>query len=198
MSRKAQGMIKTLYPAFQKWSENGSVYVISDTHFGDQDCKLIDEEWPSPEEYVDGIKGISKNDVTIHLGDVGEPEWMNSVKGYKVLILGNHDYGASYYTNYFDEIYTGPLMIAEKIILSHEPIPDITWALNIHGHVHCAEQNIDIYHYNCAADFVGYQLLNLSNIIDGGYMKYILSLHAQAINNANRKRGVKGHGLYHY
>ena len=30
-------MIETLYKPFQKWSEKGSVYLISDTHFDDID-----------------------------------------------------------------------------------------------------------------------------------------------------------------
>ena len=177
-------MIQTLYPTFQKWSDNGSIWIISDCHFEDKDCKLMDVEWPSPEEYIEELKGIGKNDTLICLGDVGNPEWMDKIKGYKVLIMGNHDETATKFQPYFNEIYTGPLMIAEKIILSHEPIPAITWALNIHGHVHCAEKNIDIYHYNCAADFVGYQKINLKDIIENGYLKYIISLHAQTINNA--------------
>lgn len=192
MYRKEQDMIKTLYPTFQKWSENGSVYVISDTHFGDSDCKLIDPEWPSPEEYIECFSGIGVNDTIIHLGDVGDPEWMRYAKGHKVLLLGNHDNGVEYYEPYFDEIYTGPLMIAEKIILSHEPIPDITWALNIHGHSHGAEQDIDIYHMNVAADFVGYDRLSLSSLIKDGHLKYIISLHAQAINNAKRRSVRRG------
>ena len=177
-------MIRTLYPIFQKWSEKGSVYIISDTHFDDPDRLLMDEEWPSSEDYIAGLKGIGKNDTLIHLGDVGSPEWMDEIKGYKVLIMGNHDVGASTYQPYFDEIYTGPLMIAEKIILSHEPIPEITWALNIHGHAHCQEKNIDICHVNCAADVVGYKYLNLADIIKNGYLRYIISLHGQAINHA--------------
>lgn len=184
-------MIPTLYPTFQKWSENGAVWLISDPHMGDVDCKSMDEEWPSPEEYIEGLKGIGKNDTLICLGDVGDPEWFNKIKGYKVLIMGNHDETATKFQPYFDEIYTGPLMIAEKIILSHEPIPDITWALNIHGHVHRAEQDIDIYHYNIAADFVGYDKINLADIIKDGKLRYIISLHAQAINNANRRAGIK-------
>ena len=40
------------------------------------------------------------------------------------------------YKNYFDEIYTGPLFIAEKILLSHEPVYGLSWCLNIHGHDH--------------------------------------------------------------
>ena len=37
-------MIETLYPVFRKWSEKGSVYIVSDTHFEDSDCKLMDPE----------------------------------------------------------------------------------------------------------------------------------------------------------
>lgn len=192
-------MIQTLYPAFQKWSENGSIWIISDPHFDDPDCKCMDPDWLSPEEHLkelagrhDGI-GIGKNDTLICLGDVGNPEYMNQIKGYKVLIMGNHDQTATKFEPYFDEIYTGPLMIAEKIILSHEPIPDITWALNIHGHVHCAEQDIDIYHFNCAADFMRYQKVNLADIIKNGTLRYIISLHAQTINNATMRSEAKQH-----
>ena len=34
-------MIPTLYEKFKPWSEKGSVYIISDTHFDDSDCKLM-------------------------------------------------------------------------------------------------------------------------------------------------------------
>lgn len=177
-------MIKTLYPAFRTWSENGSVFLISDPHFEDSDCKAMNTEWPTPEEYIKGIRGHGNNDTLIVLGDVGNPEWFEQIKGYKVLILGNHDRGPEYYEKYFDEIYTGPLMIAEKIILSHEPIPELTWALNIHGHKHCAEKDIDIYHRNIAADVVDFQKISLSDIINSGILRYIISLHGQAINYA--------------
>lgn len=90
-------MIKTLYPIFQKWSEKGSVYIMSDTHFGDSDCKLMNPDWPVPEEYIKKINNISKNDTIIHLGDVGNPKWIAQIKGYKVLIMGNHDKGRSNY-----------------------------------------------------------------------------------------------------
>lgn len=32
-------MIASLYQVFRHWSDNGSVYIISDTHFDDSDCK---------------------------------------------------------------------------------------------------------------------------------------------------------------
>ena len=41
---------------------------------------------------------VHKNDTLIHLGDVGNPEWIGKLKaGHKVLILGNHDKGKNTY-----------------------------------------------------------------------------------------------------
>ena len=45
-------MILTLYEPFRHWSEMGSVYILSDPHFGDSDCKLMDPGWIEPEEQV--------------------------------------------------------------------------------------------------------------------------------------------------
>ena len=38
-------MISTLYEPFRHWSEKGSVYILSDLHFDDSDCKLMDEKY---------------------------------------------------------------------------------------------------------------------------------------------------------
>lgn len=51
-------MIKTLYKTFQHWSEGGSVWMISDPHFEDFDCKLMNPNWIEPEEHV---KRINEN-----------------------------------------------------------------------------------------------------------------------------------------
>ena len=62
-----------------------------------------------------------KGDTFVCLGDVGAPEYVKEIKARKkILILGNHDAKGAY-TKYFDEIYAGPIFIAEKILLSHEP-----------------------------------------------------------------------------
>ena len=42
-----------------------------------------------------------------------------------MLILGNHDRKKDY-KDIFDEIYDGPLFIAEKILLSHEPVSGLS------------------------------------------------------------------------
>lgn len=179
-------MINTLYPIFRQWSSKGSVYLISDTHFDDDDCKLMDEKWISPEEHLKNLSHINKNDTLIHLGDVGNPEYMNKLKCHKVLIMGNHDQSSEKFIPYFDEVYTGSLIIAEKIILSHEPL-DINWAFNIHGHDHNKENKGDQYHLNLASNVVNYQPYSLSKIIKSGVLKNVKSIHRITIDRASHK-----------
>ena len=63
--------IPTLYEVFRHWSDGGSVYILSDLHFGDSDCKLMDPDWISPEEQIASInKTVSKGDTFVCLGDV--------------------------------------------------------------------------------------------------------------------------------
>ena len=130
-------MIPTLYEPFRHWSDGGSVYILSDLHFDDEDCKFMNPDWITPEEQLSVINGIvMKNDTFICLGDVGKPE------------------------------YTGPLFIAEKILLSHEPVYGLPWCLNIHGHDH---NNVEPYkegckHINLAANVCGYTPINLGGL----------------------------------
>ena len=176
-------MIKTLYPCFQHWSAKGSIYLISDTHFDDPNCKLIDANWITPEEYIKKLSFITKNDTLIHLGDVGNPEYLTKLKCYKVLIMGNHDQSKTKFEPYFDEIYGGALVIAPKIILSHEPL-DVTWALNIHGHEHNNKYIYNRYHLNIASNLFGYNVLNLTEVIKVGFLSCIDDIHRQTIDFA--------------
>ena len=185
-------MIKTLYPIFQHWSEKGSVYIISDTHFEDADCKLMDPDWITPEEQVKIINSmVHKNDTLIHLGDVGNPEWIDKLKaGHKVLIMGNHDQSIQKFKPYFDEVYNGCLFISDKILLSHEPVYGLPWCLNIHGHDH---NGIEPYkegckHINLAANVCGYTPISLGKIINDGVLSGIDSIHRQTIDRATEKK----------
>ena len=81
-------MIPTLYEPFRHWSDGGSVYILSDLHFDDADCKFMSPDWITPQEQIAIINGM---------------------------VMKNDAKGA--YKNYFDEIYIGPLFIAEKILL---------------------------------------------------------------------------------
>ena len=92
-----------LYEPFQHWYHGGTIWLISDTHFGDPDCQLMNTNWPTPTEQIKLINScVGKYDTIIHLGDVGDENWIHHVKGYKVLLLGNHDKGKSNY----EKLYT--------------------------------------------------------------------------------------------
>lgn len=178
-------MIDSLYDIFNKnWvKEGGTIWLYSDPHFGDLDSYILRfpdyfSSIPYEEEYLRyAIQGLDemqikhinskcgKNDTLIILGDVGEENCVARLKArYKVLIMGNHDKGASNYkrnlakvsttiwdegkkytfvnevpsdddNHLFDEVYAGGLQIGEKIYLSHEPVKN-RYCLNIHGHRH--------------------------------------------------------------
>ena len=233
-------MIPTLYDKFKPWSERGSVYIISDTHFEDEDCLLMDSNWISPQEHINRIKKcVHKNDTLIHLGDVGNPKWMNQIKAHKVLIMGNHDQSATKFKKYremidldgctddeinwklnhgeidsvsyefhspfirgyktlgyFDEVYTGPLFIAEKILLSHEPIVNGSTWYNIHGHDHNPKklpwEEDDFIDYwneiNLASNVVNYKVFNLGKAIKEGLLSCVDGVHRLTIDKASDRR----------
>lgn len=181
-------MIKSLYPIFQRWSDKGSVWIISDTHFDDEDRDIMGYNI-STQEHVEIIKRkVCKNDTLIHLGDVGNPEYFKNIKGYKVLILGNHDQSASKFKPYFDEIYTGPLFVGEKILLSHEPINMGAIAFNIHGHDHNPDNDWSYNHMNFAANVVGYEPQNLGALIKEGWFSNVEGIHRLTIDWAVFKK----------
>ena len=184
-------MIDMLYNIFRHWSMTGSVWILSDTHFNDSDCKLMDKDWITPEEQVQRInKLVYRNDTLVLLGDIGDPKYLEQLKvDYKILICGNHDYSClGKYRDYFNEIYTGPVFIAEKILLSHEPIKGLPWCLNIHGHDHSNMEGCDdIYHLNLAANVCNYTPVNLNKIIKDGRVSAVTSLNRMTIDKANER-----------
>ena len=96
-------MIPQLYEKFQHWSAKGSVWIYSDPHFSD--AELIKYNRITDEEQIKRINSkVGKNDTIIILGDVGNIEWVRKIKGYKVLIMGNHDLGRSNYIRVKDRI----------------------------------------------------------------------------------------------
>ena len=91
----------------------------------------------------------------------------------------------------FDEVYEGPLMIAEKLILSHEPV-DVPWAYNIHGHDHQGHKRKN--HTNVCVDVIGYQPINMNQFMKSGALVHVETIHRDTIDKATerkRKRGGK-------
>lgn len=191
-------MIDCLYDCFKIWALHGSVCIISDTHFGDKDCKYMDENWVAPEEHINIInKSVHKNDTLICLGDCGNLSYFRDIKAnYKVLIKGNHDdEKKNYYWGIFDEVYDGPLFIAPKLVLSHEPLPVTPYYLNIHGHDH-SDKSHSPYHINLAANIVNYQVFNLGKEIRKGILSPITNIHRYTINEAIKNKEKKHEDFY--
>lgn len=87
-----------LYNNFKNWDKKGAIFVYSDPHFNDPDCQIINPAWPKVEEQIKNINSVvGKNDILIILGDVGDKSFVKQLKGYKVLVTGNHDKGVSNY-----------------------------------------------------------------------------------------------------
>lgn len=188
-------MIACLYDCFKFWSGSGSIFIISDTHFDDKDRKMMGYDFSEQDQMVQLKKYLHKGDTLIHLGDVGNPEYLEELKCYKVLIKGNHDQNhkpipnAYTWYHYFNEIYNGPLIVAPKLILSHEPV-DVPWAFNIHGHDHSGQS--DMRHFNLAPPHAGIVPFNLGKAIEHGLLSHTEDIHRLTIDYATKHLIDKG------
>ena len=208
-------MYKHIYDTLAKhWCTNGSIYFYSDPHFGDldsykyfrfpglftTDCNVEETIKALDKMQIDSINKVcTKNDCLVILGDVGNIDCVKKLKaGYKVLIMGNHDSGASNYkrikfleapydNKLFDEVYEGPLFISDRILLSHEPI-EYPFALNIHGHDHSNRELTTSPHLNVCAEHIGYTPVCLSSLIKNGALKAISNIHRNCIEVARAKK----------
>ena len=92
-------MEKGLYEIFaNSWYRGGSVWLYSDPHFGDKDVAQFRKNNISDEEQVKRINSVlGQDDTLIILGDVGDRRYVKQLRGYKVLIMGNHEKGANNY-----------------------------------------------------------------------------------------------------
>lgn len=178
-------MYKGLYDIFKHWFHGGQVYFYSDPHFDEFTYR---KDYIGDEEQVRRINSkIGKNDTIIILGDIGEKEFLKKIRGYKVLILGNHDSGASTYADYVDEVYSGPLMISNKILLSHEPI-NLPFVFNIHGHNHSNFEKQDNLHLNMCAELIDYTPVSYKDLVNKGTFKDVIDIHRITIDRASERK----------
>lgn len=99
-------MYKNLYDSFAHWfhDDQGTVYFYSDPHFNDPEMVHLRQNYIGDAQQVKSINSkIGKYDTLVVLGDVGDIERVRKIRGYKVLIMGNHDAGA---TNYKRQVIT--------------------------------------------------------------------------------------------
>ena len=240
-------MRKGLYENLaERWCETGSVWLYSDPHFSDvesyrfrgllDDSDIVDERKLArivrslDEMQIRNInRKVTNNDTLIILGDVGNVECVKELRGYKVLVMGNHDKGASNYrrevkvtfdsthmteedsalmkrgidtdevirkylktvdNRLFDEVYEGPIMVNDRLMLSHEPIELPEFMFDIHGHVH-SKQIESGNSMNVCAELMDYTPVNLCSMIECGLLKDVTNVHRRTIDNAISRKGKR-------
>ena len=213
-------MYKHLYDEIAKrWyrGRGNSIWIISDPHFSDEGMKYLRKDYIGDAEQVKKINSrVSRDDTLVILGDIGNVDFVKELHGYKVLIMGNHDKGASNYTrevkyildnekgtheidlnlyrvednHLFDEVYEGPLMINDRVILSHEPIPVPDYMFNIHGHDH-SNWYKDENSLNVCAEHINYIPVNLGSLIKEGLLKNVTDIHRETIDKAIKRKAKK-------
>ena len=232
-------MVTGLYNIFNRLWGMQTIWLYSDPHFGEteEESGLVNK--PTDAEQVQRINSkVGRKDTIIFLGDIGDPSWLKGIRGYKVLITGNHDTGISnYQRNRFqrsfdadewqkdevylemkqeypdhcvtvekfydfrrpytkwvatmdnqlcDEVYSGPLTIGPKLILSHEPI-EVDGMFNIHGHVHSLVLSTDRDLNVCSMN-TNYIPVNLNQLMKHGLTSKVDSIHRITIDNATARK----------
>ena len=180
-------MYKHIYDCFEPWfnGNKGGIWFYSDPHFGDQEMMYLRKNYIGDDEQVACInKKVGKHDTLIILGDIGDPEYLKKIHAHIILVLGNHDSGATKYKEYADEVFEGPLFLSDRILLSHEPI-NYPFGLNIHGHCHGSTVS-DKFHLNCCAELIDYTPVSLRELVKAGALKDIQDIHRYTIDRAAR------------
>lgn len=96
-------MYKHLYDIFKHWyctdgQHQNAIWLFSDPHFNDGEMKYLRKNYIGDDEQIISLnKKIGKHDTLICLGDVGDLTFIKKLKGYKILIMGNHDKGQTTY-----------------------------------------------------------------------------------------------------
>lgn len=121
---------------------------------------------------------VREDDLVYFLGDVtwktNSRSWeiLNSLKGRKRLVLGNHD-DANFLHPFFEKTYLWKYFPEYNTIASHVPISkeDLRGKNNIHGHLHeKTVKNVagaDFQYYNVSMERTGYRPLELDKVLKG-------------------------------
>ena len=114
----------------------------------------------------------------------------NVVKFPKDLLMSEHELDNHVICDnkLFDEVYSGPLMISDKIILSHEPIiPCPDYLVNLCGHVHDKSHKFKIdnhQYYNFCAEAIDYKPVSLGELIKDGLLSKVKDIHRVTVDGA--------------
>ena len=147
-----------------------SLFITSDFHFGHK--KILETERfarfktiEDHDEFIvkffeDICRKMKQEDTFWFLGDFGRPseEHIKRMKraasetyGKCLAILGNHDKEEEQelMDQIFDHVYDVPQFVNRRLVLSHEPFPQMAPVLNVSGHLHGS--TLDLTNYLCAS-----------------------------------------------
>jgi calcineurin-like phosphoesterase family protein len=156
-------------------------WLISDTHFGHEKIILYESRPFSTIQEMDRTiiknwnESINKKDKVFLLGDFcfrygreKVEKLVKRLKGYKILIIGNHDYDRSnaWWSEVgFNEVSRYPIIVDEFYIFSHYPLyinKNMPY-VNVHGHLHSKNMD-DNQHINVGVEQTNYKPINFEDI----------------------------------
>ena len=161
------------------------VWVWSDLHFFHKNIiNFSDRPYSSVEEMNEHLVAnfnyyVEPDDVSIWVGDVGFKsdqainELLDQCNGYKILVIGNHDFNKGKVRNLnFDEthlIYQWDVTPEVNLVFTHYPMSNISlpW-FNIHGHLHAypVSDTGNILHYNVCCELHEYKPIEITEIVN--------------------------------
>jgi calcineurin-like phosphoesterase family protein len=171
--------------------QDRKVWVWSDQHFFHKNIiEFSERPYDSVEQMNEYLIAnyndyVGEDDICIWVGDVGFKgnsfinEHLDQCNGYKILIVGNHDFNGKKLRNLnFDEthlIYTVDYPDV-SMVFTHYPMDNIPWPwVNIHGHLH-AFPNPDtghLLHINVNCEVQEYKPRLLDDIVKQAKMRVI-------------------------
>lgn len=118
---------------------------------------------------------VGGSDIVYILGDLSflntesTTQIVNTLKGFKFLIKGNHDpkTNAGYRKMGFIDVYDKPIILFNKYILSHEPI-NVNFGdmINIYGHLHNNAHNDDFNKFCVSVEKINYTPISFNRICE--------------------------------
>lgn len=128
---------------------------------------------------------VGENDISIWVGDVGFKgdgfinELLDQCNGYKILVVGNHDFDSGKVRNLkFDEIHLLYTISTPEVdlVFTHYPMRNIKlpW-FNLHGHLHAYPVSTTghILHHNINCELHEYRPVELTELIKLARMRLI-------------------------
>jgi calcineurin-like phosphoesterase family protein len=121
-------------------------WLITDTHWFHDRMEILCERPPDfTARIITNLRAqIQPNDRLFHLGDVIFYKYgylksiLDSIKGTKILIMGNHDRKSPNWFMNNGFTFATDMVVVRDVLLSHKPVQALPTGvrLNVHGHWH--------------------------------------------------------------